>query len=278
LTLNSYSLKRNNISTGAYSKAKADNILAVAPQTGWIMFDVNPVSAGYDYFTLLTNSTNLNVPSLFSGETYLRIQKFGSVLKIIVRYSSGNTFPTTIQATTSSASSKIRVNINLTTIEVYADGNLKATIPRPSGVINLKANSNKYQNGFTNILTSFGCMLPQSVSTLSYTELKRDVESGYAIAAQGKVKFTFDEEYKIQTNKYLPYKLYNDDHVLISSCTIDGVTTGGGLVAKLPYNFDDNRYIMNLALSPSLIPSKYYLLEVTTSTGDKRYLRILYNN
>lgn len=127
----------------------------------------------------------------------------------------------------------------------------------------------KVQNLSFKIITSSNYCVSRG-----YFELKKDLKAGYVNALQGRVKFTFDEEYKMETNKFLPYKLYDDNHTLLAESSITGVTTGGA--QAMPYNFDDNRYILNLAVIAGAIAGKYYLLEVKTSTGEKRYLRILY--
>lgn len=116
----------------------------------------------------------------------------------------------------------------------------------------------------------------QTLSQVGYSELKKAKSAGYATAVEGKVKFTFDEEYKIASTKFLTFKFYNDNHQLLASSTIDGVVTGGA--TALPYVFDDNRYTMNLASITNIVIGKYYTLEVLTSTGEKLFLRILYKS
>lgn len=114
------------------------------------------------------------------------------------------------------------------------------------------------------------------LSMVNYSELKREHTSGYATAVEGKVKFTFTEEYKIETGKYLSYKVYNENHEVMGSCTSSGTVTGGA--SKLACNFDDNRYILDISAITGTTTNSYYELEVETSTGEKRYLRILYKN
>jgi len=114
-----------------------------------------------------------------------------------------------------------------------------------------------------------------SLPQISYSELKREPDAGYAHTAEGKLKFYFTEEYKIASGKYLPMRIYNQSHQLMGSVDINGVQTSG--LNTLSYTFADNRYILNLT-NLSLQNGQIYLLEVETSTEEKRYLKFIYRN
>jgi hypothetical protein len=113
------------------------------------------------------------------------------------------------------------------------------------------------------------------LSQISYSELKREPDAGYTYAAGGKLKFYFTEEYKIASNKNLPMRIYDQTHQLVGSVDIDGAQFSG--LATLSYTYADNRYILNLD-NLNLQNGQIYLLEVETSTAEKRYLKFLYNN
>lgn len=116
----------------------------------------------------------------------------------------------------------------------------------------------------------------QTLAMVAHSELQRSIGSGYAVAVEGKLKFTFDEEYQIESGKYLPYKIYDEDRNLKGSCTLTGTTSGGAQAVS--YVFDDNRYTMTISGITGLTTNQYYLLEVETSTQEKRYLRFLYKD
>ena len=93
------------------------------------------------------------------------------------------------------------------------------------------------------------------------------------------MKFTFDEEYDIIMNKFLPFKIYDDQHNWLANSDMDGNLTysnGSSSISALPYNFDDNRYQLTLSTINGITPNKFYILEIETSTHEKRYLKILY--
>jgi hypothetical protein len=112
---------------------------------------------------------------------------------------------------------------------------------------------------------------------LSYSEMKRKLDGGYSYAVKGKLKFTMDEEYEMEASKYLPFRIYDKDHVILESSDIDGVVLNSS-VAPLPLKFDDNRWTLNVSSIPGMTIGEYYILEVSNSKGDRRYLRFLYKN
>lgn len=111
----------------------------------------------------------------------------------------------------------------------------------------------------------------------SYSELKRKLDGGYSYAAGGKLKFTMDEEYEQDASKYLPFRIYDKNHQLLESSDPDGVVLNSS-VSPLPLQFDDNRWTLDISAIPGMVTGEYYILEVSGSKGDKRYLRFYYKN
>jgi hypothetical protein len=272
---------RTDQSVNTFSIGLANNLLD-SQIDGWIEFtptaNLTSNNSGFNYFTLLSQSQNLNVP--FNSETYLRFRqviapnKNGTYSpKLEIRWNSANGTGIKYVA----LNSLIRITIIGSSIRVYANGVLVniVSIQRPQGSIYLKANTLKQNDGFKNIITSFGCLPKTRLKEISHSELKRDLNAGYALAVESKVKFTFDEEYKITPNQFLNYKLYNDHNDLLASCDGLGNAFNGAQVVN--YQFDDNRYVLDLSnITPSLTTDNFYILEITTTKGDKRYLRILF--
>jgi hypothetical protein len=281
---NTYSLKRNSsnpIST--YSSALSTNILS-AGSTGWIWF--TPVVTAFsnnrnDYLSIVDNFINTQ-PS--SAQAYL---SFRNVLPTI---SGGGVIipgglqviwndPISLYTHSAYLNPNSFITIELTGAYMYVRANevLVATVAQPSGPIRLKANSNRIGEGFLNVHSTFGCTANQTLSQVEYYELARDYTAGYATAVEGKLKFTFDEEYAIQSGKYLQYAVFNDANTQIANGNLNTNAVSGGATA-LAYSFDDNRYVLSVSSITLATPGKFYHLEVTTSTGQKRVLRFLYKN
>lgn len=284
LSPNSYSLKRDNLNASAYSSALSTNILAPGVK-GWVWF--NPVTNAFkgarnDYLTIADNFVNLQQPT--SSQTYLSFRNMFTSFPIV------GGLPVTIPgglqiiwwdaATQSTGSTVVPFNafisIEMTgsMMHVKANNVPVTSLTQPAGFIRLKGNSNRTDEGFKDVHTTFVCTASQTIDQVGYFELGRDYTAGYATAVDGKLKFTFDEEYAIEANKNLQYVVYNDANTAIASGALNGTVTGGA--TALTYDFDDNRYTLNV--SSFATAGKFYHLEVTTSTGQKRYLRFLRKN
>ena len=117
-----------------------------------------------------------------------------------------------------------------------------------------------------------------SCDRTSFTTFKRELDAGYATTFQGKLKIQFTEEYEQVAGRKVPLNLYDENKTLIASIKYDGTAiAGSALLPALTYQFDDNRYQMNLS-TYSLVVGKYYILELTKSTGEKEYIRFVYTN
>lgn len=285
LTPNSYSLTRNNVSpVSTYSSAFSTNILNAGTK-GWVWF--YPIVSAFfqtrnDYLSIVDNYTN-TLPS--STQTYLSFRKVlptisgsgGSIIipggiQVVWR----DAATTAVGSTIVNANSFITIEMTGTVMNVRANGVIIASISQPTGGIRLKANSNRTNEGFKNVHMTFACTPNQTIDQVGYYELNRDYTAGYATAVEGKLKFTFDEEYGIQSNKNIQYAVFNDANNQVASYDMNtNIATGGA--SALTYSFDDNRYILSVS-AMGLTPGKFYHLEVTTSTGQKRVLRFLYKN
>lgn len=274
LTPNTYSVTRDNSAPGSYSKAMSTNVLPAAT-SGWAWF--NPLSIGSNNLTMgnilsLVNNSNL-LPN--TNDVYLNFKKTGTNQILSIPPGStimiwGDRLPngsSVMGATFVPTNPFISLQFDASLMKIYVrTGANTITLNQPSGNIRLKANSMMPGEGYSNVHTTFPCGITQKLSEVSHYELSRDYTAGYATAIEGKLKFTFDEEYGIQPNKNLQYVIFDDANIPL--------VNGGA--AALTYNFDDNRYL--LTLPSSAIVGKFYHLEVTTSTGQKRVLRFLYKN
>jgi hypothetical protein len=112
----------------------------------------------------------------------------------------------------------------------------------------------------------------------SYTTFKRELDAGYVSTFQGKLKIQFTEEYEQVAGKKVPLILYDENKTIKAAINYDGSAVGGNpLLPALTYQFDDNRHLLNLS-TYSLTVGKFYILELTKSTGEKEYIRFIYAN
>lgn len=288
--------------TGSWGHASSINSVNTTPTTSFV--DFTPKIGGYFYvasgswpfinlITIASGTAVLGfgdpaittltstVPAGFTGYYFFK-SLFGpySVCKMVNGVVSGSIF-------TFSAGDKFRVVYNPsatpnTSLYKYTSANvLGAAIPNFSfnnfstikkliGYIKSKNNT-----GFINLSTNMACPV-QTIDQVGYYELSRDYTAGYATAVEGKLKFTFDEEYGIQSGKKIQYVVYNDANTQIASGDMSGTVTGGA--SALTYSFDDNRYTLTVSSISTATVGRFYHLEVTTSTGQKRVLRFLYKN
>lgn len=109
-----------------------------------------------------------------------------------------------------------------------------------------------------------------------YAELKRELDGGYALVYNDELKFTFQEDYIIDSDLYWTITIYDDQQVAQASCDAIGTTINGMPISG--YSHDDNRFTLNLLSLPQILPGNYYTLEVTTEKGIKQYLKFYYPN
>lgn len=281
LSPNTYSLSRttNPSPYTTYSSAISSNILSAGTK-GWIWF--KPVVSAFiqnrnDYFSIVDNFVNTQ-PS--STQTYVSFRNVLATMSggsVIIPAGTQVIWTNPITGATNSAivpaTSLITIELTGTNMNVKANGLLLVSLTQPAGGIRLKANSNRTSEGFKDVHTTFGCTPNQTIDEVYYYELGRDYTAGYATAVEGKLKFTFDEEYGIEATKYLQYAVFDDTNTKVASGELDGTVWNG---TALTYSFDDNRYL--LSVSSFCTVGKFYHLEVTTTTGQKRVLRFLYKN
>lgn len=119
-------------------------------------------------------------------------------------------------------------------------------------------------------------LLCSGAESRPYNVLKKDLDGGYAESYNDTLNFTFVEDYSVDANLYLTTTIYNDDHVAEATCNEAGTTTGG--MPALAYNFDDNRYVMDLSGITTLVNGHFYVLEVQNSKGIRHYLKFKHND
>jgi len=108
-----------------------------------------------------------------------------------------------------------------------------------------------------------------------YAELKRELDGGFTVARLGELKFTFDEEYPT-SKEFLDFKIYSADRSVPVSCDNSGNFIG--IASPVSYQLDDGRYVIDLSNVSGFNDGEFYVLELRTAKGDKRYLKFLFTN
>lgn len=198
---------------------------------------------------------------------------------IKLKYYNGSSYVTTTLST--SVSSKVRVQRNASSTSCQVQLNQSTTNVAPafsvSGSLRVMIFAQQLNAEAQNVISTFPCE-GQTLTWISASELKRELDGGYAVTVGGTLKFAFNEEYKIPGDQYIALSVYDLNQNVIASVSSSGTLTGATAAMRLPYVFDDNICQLPLTGVSGLTNGNYYLLEVKTSTGEKRYLRFLYTN
>ena len=147
--------------------------------------------------------------------------------------------------------------ISYTFKELYSIGEI--------GAFDLTTTSDMY-SPVVSILTA-GSSVDESISSFCYTEkcsyhvLNKTLDGGYARSLNGKIRFKYDEEY---------YLAGDDTHLTYSVCYYQGYPTSGPSLETDIVKYGDNRFILS---TDGLASNAIYVLEVTNSKNEKRYLK-----
>lgn len=275
-----YSLLRNSTASGnTYGWGQSFN--ASTTSRGWIEIKKKP-AASYPSTTycVLDPITNLSAFTSGGSYQYLEFSETSSTAATIkLKYYNGSSYVVSTISTAitdkvrviRSASNTCVVQLNQSTTNV-APASFTVTGTMKVSVLGQQLNAEAIE-----VTSAFPCEA-QTLANTGYSRLKREIDGGYALTASGTLKFYFEEEYRIPSGSYLPLKVYDLNHQLKASVAMDG-TLGVSAVAgmRMTYTGDDNRCSLPLT-SCGLSTGEYYILEVETSTKEKRYLKFKYIN
>ncbi|MDX2362383.1 MAG: DNRLRE domain-containing protein [Crocinitomicaceae bacterium] len=110
----------------------------------------------------------------------------------------------------------------------------------------------------------------------SHKSLQSGWSSSYATASNGEVKFSFTENYAVDTALYLAINIYDEDLDEVASCSSGGFTTTGMTAFKYDYGY--NEYTLDLTGISAITTGNFYFMEVINSKGDKKYLKFYYED
>jgi len=269
LTPNTYSVYRTLMSGGGLiSTARSENVLPISQQ-GWVEFTPKTHPSGFSFMRVTTE--NILSPTFTLTEDFFAFKRVGN--QILMGWYINPGTPV-VGATMIPIDARVKIKFLSNQIEIWVNGALEASINAISRTRLVRCQTEYKSHGFENVITSFSCTPQQTLTTIGYTELKKKLDGGYAHAVEGKVKFTFDEEYDIQVGDMISLNVYDNDFNVIEQINSDGTSING--TPGVDYKFDDNKRILDISGIPGLITDEYYILEVTTSTEEKLYMRFIY--
>lgn len=277
------STKRTSTASGStYSYIQSLNTVG-AGVSSWLEIKKKVATTNNDsrIFCVLSAITGANLATFDpnGNHTYIEFYSTTSSTTIRMKYHNGTGYVMTTLSTT--ATDKVRfqrLGNNSCAVQLNGSGtNLVSPTFTLAGSLNITVFAKQLNDEALELVSTYPCQALNS-NLESFALLEKELDGSYTRATSGTVKFTFDEEYRIASGKYIPLKVYDENRVLKASVAFDG-TLGASAVAamKLQYNFDDNRYSLPIN-SIGLTIGNYYLLEVSTSTGEKKYLKFLYTN
>jgi len=271
---NTFSLLRTIPETSNYSAARSDNVL-LPNQTGWMEYTPRTTGPTSGFFPTNPNFVRLTGLNPFSSipltnEAFIYFGEMSSGMVMMYTYVAGNGIVNFINS-----NARIKAKITLGQLEVYVNGSLISSLPISVLSHLFRAGSLSQNNGFQNVITSFSCP-KQGVDFIGYSELKKKLDGGYAHGVEGQVKMTFDEEYEVNSGKFVSMKIFNGSSQLMEQINFDGTSING--TPSTIYDFDDNRITLNISSIPGMTIDEYYVVEVSTIKEEKLYLRFLYKN
>lgn len=251
---NNYSLLKTAGSIG-FGTAGGGNIL-LGNQNGWIEFTpktVVDIAQTVPTNFMRINDQNLGVTLPTGTEDWVYFGKFGN--EVAMLYYINQNFNTVIIP----LNARVRIDIENGLVNISANGIQVVSLASNSQNRMIRCVSDQENEGFENVVTSFSCAPPISLSELGYFQLKRQIDGGFVNTASGILRFSYTEEYNSTGN--LNYSVYN---VLNRFAPVQD-----GSQVAVPIQHGDNRYDLDV----SGIGQGTFILEVENEKQEKWYLR-----
>ena len=275
---NDYSLDRDAFNLTDFATARSINIMKFDVD-GWIEFEpLAPNSNSANVFRFTTIDLNGPVSSNIFNDAFIATFKFMGSYYFISNdptASAAQQFQLYPITTTSKVKLEfVGVGGSGGIAKIYIDGQLEGSIARPYSSVLARCQSLSENDGFKNVLTSFDCGGKQTLEEVSHAHVKRRLDGGHTVAVENKLKFTLDGEYDNGSSAYLEYNIYDENRNKVRGSSPNGNVILGSQAVL--FEFDDNRYELDLNGVSAFVTGAYYILEVIDIKGEKRYLKFLY--
>ncbi len=112
----------------------------------------------------------------------------------------------------------------------------------------------------------------------SYSRFKDALDGSFVRTIQGKLKVQFNEDYDQKAGRFAKLILYDaTTYQIKAGINNDGTIIGAALLPAKVLEFDYNQHLLDLS-TYSLVIGNDYVLELTTSKGEKSYIKFKYYN
>lgn len=268
---NSFSAKRDG-NTQSYGGARSSN--GIDSGDGWVEMKAQyGTTTDNRVFWLIGENNLLGTFSPGSNQQYIEFYKGSSGNGIKIKYEvSPGVFGSASLST--NENDKIRLVKTGSILTVQKNNSISTIFALPlaySGSMNIVVRSLAQNDGCLDVISTFSCR--QGLAQVSHAELKKRMDGGRTLAVEGKLKFTFDEEYDVAPSLFLSYNIYDENRVIKGQSDDQGNVMSGS--TALTYQYDDNRYTLDVS-GMNLTQNRYYTLEVLDSKGGKKYLKFIY--
>ena len=140
----------------------------------------------------------------------------------------------------------------------------------------VSTSSNKPSIQFTLNLENLAGCSPASIDDISFSVLKEKLDAGFTTTFDKKFKFSFFEENTINTTKFVPFEIINQNNEVVASSNFNGVVSGN--VLAIPYASGINTCTLDITNVSGLTVGSFFTLVVTNVNNEKMYLKIFYKN
>lgn len=274
---NSYSATRNT-STQAYGGAYSKNF--VSSGDAWIQLKANyGTSSSSRVFLIVGETDDLTGFDPNGNFQYIEFFKTSSGSGIRVRQEDyGSTYTTTQISTNPNDVVRLVRKGTYNTLFVQLNNspsNIFTFDFSYAGPMNIGVFTVKESDAALDVVSSMmSCGL--SSGNVSHAQVQRKLSGGHTLAIDDLLKISYTAEYDVINTTKLNYKIYRSDQTILASSDQTGTTTGGALAYSIDYA--DNRYEIDLSGISGFVNDDFYTLEITSSKGEKWYLKFLYKN
>ena len=276
--------KTNTDSTTVFSQVESINSMA---WTSWGSRTTQRSLLRFDISTIPNGAENIEAMLILKGNGHIYYPQLNSsyLLRVVDQWNNGTVNWANQPKTTSDRGVPLESSTSLNqnyTVDIsgfvngwynkeYSNNGLllKQVTESDYRSMNFFSSSNSLVTNLPYVLITYKIPDPPN----GYGILKKTLDAGFYSAVAGKIYFTYFEEYEIGTDKYLQYKLKDQQGNIVISCSGDGTALPVGSPTK-PLRHGTNYFQLSLPNYSSSSLATYFILEVENPKGEKYYLRI----